>query len=118
MHHFGLVGDAVELYVGRQEDRSLCQLFIYFLTEGNDVISGHHLHVQDKAGLTVVGHILRRFLITAGDGRYVLEPQGSAGDRIGPNDLFLHLVLGLIRDEYLQILSVLLTAYGTQALQG
>ena len=73
MHHFGLVGDTMELYVGRQEDRCFRQLFIDLLTESDDIMPRHHLHIQDQAGPTVIAHILRRFLVPTGDGGYVLE---------------------------------------------
>ena len=80
-------------------------------------MSRHHLHIKDETGLAVEIDVLLGRLVTAGDGRYILEPDGSAGDGVGEDDLLLQLILGEIRDDDLQnTLYITLAADGTEPL--
>ena len=119
MYHFGLVGDTVKTDVRRQERGGLRQLLIHLVTERNDIVSGHHLHIENQTRSTVKLYILFGCLVAPLDIGYIFEPYGTSGHRIGPYNLLLQLIFGHVRYDHLQgTVGILVTAYGSQSLQG
>ena len=117
VHHFRLVGDAVKTDIRRQCLHGLCQLLVHLVTECDDVITGHHLQIQNQTRSSVIGDILLRFLIAALYRSHIFQSHHTTGERVGPDDLLLYLIFRLIRQHDLHCtLRIVLSANGTQPL--
>ena len=76
----------------------------------------HHLNIQDQTSLTVKRNILLGLLIAPDDRCDIAQTNGSSTHRIRPNNLLLHLIFRLIRNNHLQTAVLILSTDRTQTL--
>ena len=105
IHHLRLVGYPMKLHIGWQEGTFFLQNLIYLLAEANDIISRHHLHIDEQTrgalAVFIMLNILVRLLIPPFDFGNIAQPHHLPFRGVGKHNLLPNLVFRAVRNSYL-----------------
>ena len=92
MHHFGLVGDAVEFHAVGQGGLELGKHLLHFPSEGHDIVALAHLHADDQGIVSIEVDHFGRLGHAAFDGGHIAKADGVAR-RVRIDDLLFEFLL-------------------------